>query len=262
MGQSLDPNEVMWNRMTAETLRTKAEEGAMVLLPVASTEQHGPHLATGVDTFLCTEACRRTALEIAEHHPVVVAPCVWMGLAEHHMEFGGTFTVSLRTWHSLLEDLCRSIQRHGFPKIAIVNGHGGNMSALNALTTDLTRDLGIPIATTTYLIPTSHAGELVDILEDQTGVIHACEAETSMMMRAHPDLVERSRLEEATGLNSSMSDVLEPAVHRWHSFMELTPSGVLGDARRSSPEKGEMLFYVMAKSLANALLDETLWPEA
>ena len=53
MPQSLDPNEVMWNRMTAETLRGKADEGAMVLLPVASTEQHGPHLATGVDTFLC-----------------------------------------------------------------------------------------------------------------------------------------------------------------------------------------------------------------
>lgn len=261
MGQSLDPNEVMWNRMTAETLRAKADEGAMVLLPVASTEQHGPHLATGVDTFLCTEACRLTALELANSHPVVVAPCVWMGLAEHHMEFGGTFTLSLRTWHSLLEDLCRSIQRHGFKKIAIINGHGGNISALNALTTDLTRDLGMSIATTTYLIPAMNAGELVDILEDQTGVIHACEAETSMMMHACPDLVEHSRLNEATGLNSSMSEVLEPPVHRWHSFKELTSTGVLGDARRSTAEKGEKLFDVMAKSLARALLDEKLWPE-
>ena len=262
MSQSLDPNEVMWNRMTAETLRGKASEGAMVLLPVASTEQHGPHLATGVDTFLCTEACRLTALELKASHPVVVAPCVWMGLAEHHMEFGGTFSLSLRTWHSLLEDLCRSIQRHGFTKIAIINGHGGNMSALNALTTDLTRDLGISVATTTYLIPASHAGKLVDILEDQTGVIHACEAETSMMMHAHPDLVEHSRLEDATGHNSSMSDVLEPPIHRWHSFKELTPSGVLGDARRSTPEKGDRLFKVMAETLAEALLDEKLWPAA
>ena len=104
-------------------------------------------------------------------------------------------------------------------------------------------------------------GKLADILEDQTGVIHACEAETSMMMHAHPDLVEHSRLSEAMGLNSSMSEVLEPPVHRWHSFKELTPSGVLGDARRSTPEKGQKLFDVMAKSLAKALLADDLWPE-
>ena len=60
---------------------------------------------------------------------------------------------------------------------------------------------------------------------------------------------------------STMADVLEPPVHRWHSFKELTASGVLGDARRASPEKGEQLFDVMAKSLAKALLHEDLWPQ-
>src|SRR5271166_5539401 len=69
--------EVLWNRMTAEELRRRAEENAIVLLPVASTEQHGPHLATGVDTFLGGEGCRRTALIVARSRSIVVAPVVW-----------------------------------------------------------------------------------------------------------------------------------------------------------------------------------------
>src|SRR5215510_9391546 len=73
--------EVLWNRMTAEELRQKAVDDAIVLLPVASTEQHGPHLATGVDAFLGGEGCQRTAELVAKQKPVVVAPTVWMGLA-------------------------------------------------------------------------------------------------------------------------------------------------------------------------------------
>lgn len=259
MSSRIDPNEVEWNRMTAETLRERAANDAIVLLPVASTEQHGPHLVTGVDTFLCGEACRQTAIKVAASRPIVVTPTVWMGLAEHHMEFGGTFTVSLRTWHALLQDLCESIGRAGFKKILIVNGHGGNISALSALTTDLTRDLGLDIATTTYLIPASVTGAVGEILEDQDGVIHACEAETSMMMASHPDLVEHSRLSEAHGENLSMGAVLHPPIAKWHSFKELTPSGVLGDARRSSPQKGKQLYEVMADELAKELIAGRPW---
>ena len=133
--------EVLWNRMTAAELRRAADKGAIVLLPVASTEQHGPHLATGVDTFLGGEVCRRTAELVAKQKPVVVAPTVWMGLAEHHVAYGGTFSVSIATYHALLRDLCDAILRAGFKKIMIVNSHGGNSAALTALTTDLSREL-------------------------------------------------------------------------------------------------------------------------
>src|SRR5580704_7130606 len=109
--------EILWNRMTAEALRDRAAEGAIVLLPVASTEQHGPHLATGVDDYLCGEACRRAAALVVKERPVVVAPTLWCGLAEHHVAFGGTFTLSLSTYYALLRDLCQSILRAGFEKI-------------------------------------------------------------------------------------------------------------------------------------------------
>ena len=88
--------EVLWNRMTAEELRQKAVDDAIVLLPVASTEQHGPHLATGVDAFLGGEGCLRTAKIVARNRPIVVAPVVWMGLAEHHVAFWrDLFTLTL-----------------------------------------------------------------------------------------------------------------------------------------------------------------------
>ena len=249
--------EILWNRMTAETLRGRAAEGAIVLLPVASTEQHGPHLATGVDDYLCSEACRRAAALVVKTRPIVVAPTLWCGLAEHHVAFGGTFTLSLSTYYALLRDLCQSILRAGFEKILIVNGHGGNIAALNAFTTELARELKAPIATTTYIM--GGLEETKAILEDQEGIQHACEGETSMMMAMKPDLVDHSRLPDAHGASLGLSAALARPIHVWKSFKELTPSGVMGDARRSTPAKGEAILDACAKGIADRLLKGEPW---
>ena len=251
--------EVLWNHMTAEELQKKAAENAIVLLPVASTEQHGPHLATGVDTFLGGEGCRRTATIVARSRPIVVAPVVWMGLAEHHVAFGGTFTLSLSTYHSLLKELCGSILRAGFKKIMIVNSHGGNIAALNTLTTDLAHELGAPIATTTlYNLP--HAsGAYAAVLEDQKGVRHACEAETSMMLAAFADCVRDDRIPEAFSQASLGELGMAPPLNLWRSFRELTPNGVIGDARKASATKGEKLLDIAAELLAAKLIAGEPW---
>ena len=253
--------ELFWDRLKAADLVDLARRDAIVLLPVASTEQHGPHLATGTDVILCTEACRRAAALVqGRGKPIVVAPTVWMGLAEHHVEFGGSFTVSLSTWHALLRDLCKAILRAGFKKVLIVNGHGGNVSALNALTVELTRETGAPIATTNYL---AFAEEVLsDILEDQRGVQHACEGETSMMMAVSPDLVDQVEIATAVGPQASLSSALARRIHVWKSFRNLTPSGVMGDARRSSADKGERLLNAAAGKLAESLLTGDPWRES
>lgn len=129
----VDAAEHAWNRMTAQTLQERARQGATVLLPIGSTEQHGPHLPTGTDDFLATEICRRVAVLLEPEHPVVITPPVWCGLAEHHMAFGGTFSLTLGTLHALLRDLCSSILRAGFRNVLIVNGHGGNIPGLTAI---------------------------------------------------------------------------------------------------------------------------------
>jgi creatinine amidohydrolase len=251
--------EVLWNRMTAEELRQKAEENAIVLLPVASTEQHGPHLTTGVDTFLGGEGCRRVATIVARTRSVVVAPVLWMGLAEHHVAYGGTFSLSISTYHSLLRELCGSILRAGFKKILIVNSHGGNIAALNALTTDLARELRAPIATTTLYALPHESGAYAEILEDQKGVRHACEAETSMMLAAFADCVRRDRISEAFGPMGGRELGVAASLNLWHSFKELTPSGVLGDARKASVVKGEKLLDIAAELLAAKLVAGEPW---
>lgn len=249
--------EILWNRLSAAALRELATQDAIVLLPVASTEQHGPHLATGVDDLLCSEVCRRTAAALAPSCPVVVAPTVWCGLAEHHVLFGGTFTLSLATYYALLRDLCGSILRAGFRRIVIVNGHGGNIQALGTFVGELTRELNAPIAVTTYFMEGQAA--MATILDDQDGVMHACEAETSMMMAAHPDLVDPGRLGEAHGPGFDIMGSLVPSLKRFHSFAELTPSGVAGDARKASAEKGEKLLAACASALAARLRAGEPW---
>jgi len=141
---------VMWKFLTAADLRAKAQAGAIVVLPVASMEQHGPHLPVGVDTILTEAVCRSAAESIAADTPVVVAPTLWCGMAEHHMAFGGTFTFDIPTYRAVLLCLLKSVERHGFSRVLIVNGHGGNIAALSAFLPDIARETGLKMRVTTY----------------------------------------------------------------------------------------------------------------
>ena len=235
--------EIDWNRLTAAALRSLAEQGAIVLLPVASTEQHGPHLPTGVDDMLVTAVCRRAARLLAPATPAVVAPTVPFGLADHHLAFGGTFSLSLATYHALLRDLCRSVLRAGFCKLVLVNGHGGNIAGVSAIATELTREFNAPVATATYF--TVAAGEIAAVLEDQAGVMHACEAETSMMM--------------AHGPAFDIAASLMPTLKRSMPFDQGTASGVAGDARRATAAKGEALLEACAAALSARLRAGEPW---
>jgi len=154
--------------------------------------------------------------------------------------------------------LGRSVAQAGLRKLVIVTSHGGNSAALSALTTDLARELKAPIGTTSvYALPHKH-GSFAPVLEDQKGVRHACEAETSMMMAAFPDCVRKDKLAEAFGPNDLESPTTQPLLI-WKSFKDVTPSGVMGDARRASAEKGETLLTIAAKLLADELISGAPW---
>ncbi len=251
--------EVLWNRMTAEELRQKAVDDAIVLLPVASTEQHGPHLATGVDTFLGGEGCQRTAQDCCARAANrgrargVDGTCgAPRGLRRDF--FSITLDVSLPAQGALRIDLAG-----GFQEILIVNSHGGNVAALNALTTDLAHELGAPIATTTLYSLPHESGAYAEILEDQTAVRHACEAETSMMLASFADCVRSERIAEAFGPMGTREIGMAPPLNLWRSFKELTPGGVLGDARKASAKKGDKLLDIAAELLAAKLVAGEPW---
>jgi len=247
---------VMWKELTAEDLRQKAAANAIVVLPVASMEQHGPHLPVGVDTFLCEAVCREGAELAVNDVPVVVAPTLWCGMAEHHMAYGGTFTFDIPTYQAVLLSFLKSIARHGFKRVFIVNGHGGNIAALNSFLPDFSRETNLKLYATTYFELSKD--DLAQFLDDQKSVHHACEVETSMMMVVAPETVKHDRLPQAYGMLNGDPRKAYPAA-RFQSFKDLTESGVVGDARRASADKGQKLLNVCAEGLAATLKNREMW---
>lgn len=252
--------EVQWGRLRADQLRERAQHDAVVVLPLGAMEQHGPHLPVQVDTVLVGEIAERAALQVADRAPVVVLPTLWCSLSEHHMPFGGTVTLSFATLDALIGDVVRSVVRHGFRRIFLLNGHGGNRSAINVITDRLTIELQIPMACATYWGLAAHG--TATVLEAQESIHHACEAETSMMWALHPDLVHEPAVAAAGGeIVTTASGIagIEPAVYRWRSFPSRTETGAIGVPGAATAEKGEALLDGIAAGLAAALMDQRLW---
>jgi creatinine amidohydrolase len=251
--------ETEWRKLRADELRERARQDAIVILPVASLEQHGPHLPVEVDSMLGETVAARAAARLdARGTPVVVLPVLWTGLSEHHMSFGGTVTLDNATFAAVIEGVVRSVLRHGFRRIVLLNAHGGNENALRSITDDLTPKLGVPIVQFTYWY--AAAAAIAKILETQGGLQHACEAETAMMMAVRPDLVSIDRIPLAkANTTPDVSDVVGGGVYRWRAIGSRSGSGVIGNPEAASAEKGERLFAAIADALATKLANPELW---
>ncbi len=252
-------DQVEWRKLRAEQLRDKARANAMVILPIASLERHGPHLPVEVDSILGETVAIRTARKVAARgHPTLVLPVIWTGLSEHHMSFGGTVTLDISTFAALIEGVCRSVRRHGFQRIVLLNAHGGNENALRTVTDELTPKLGVPIVQFTYWY--AAAAAIARILETQGGLMHACEAETSMMLAVRPELVAMDRVGLARANSTpELADVVGGGVYRWRSIGARSSSGVIGNPAAASAEKGERLFEAIADAVADKLSNPELW---
>jgi creatinine amidohydrolase len=248
-----------WRKLRADQLREQARTDAIVILPIAAIEQHGPHLPVEVDSMLGETVAARTAEKLqAAGEEVLVLPVLWTGLSEHHMSFGGTITLDNATFAAVVEGVIRSILRHGFRRIVLLNAHGGNESALRTIADDLTPKLGVPIVQFTYWYAAAVA--IAKILETQGGLQHACEAETAMMMAVRPDLVAEDRIPLAkSNATPDLSDVVGGGVYMWRSIGSRSGSGVIGNPEAASKEKGEALFDVISTALAEKLRNRQLW---
>jgi len=241
-------------------LRALAAENAVVILPIASIEQHGPHLPTMTDTRLGYEVNIRAARLCGPARKVVVTPVVWSGLSEHHMPFGGTLTVSHATFRALIRDLIESITRHGFRHILISNSHGGNMIAMQQICDELAPQVDAVLVGTTYV---TEAGETLSRhLQDQPGVMHAGEAETSMMLAVEPGLVDTSDLAALVdGMDGAGFLKAGKAAYRWRPFSHITGNGMAGNPARATAQKGEAMLDAGAEALAALILDPATWAD-
>ena len=251
--------ETDWSRLRAPQLRELASKDAVVIVPIGSTEQHGPHLPTQVDCLLVGEVARRAAARAYATIPTLVTPTIWSGLAEHHMSLGATLSVDFQTFFALVRGICRSLVRHGFRNVLLLNGHGGNIAALTVAVNELAVELDAPIATATYFILAQQ--EIANILETQKQVRHACEAETSMVLALAPELVDMSLVEAAVGPTSrEVPEVTgTEASIRWRSFKSRTSHGAIGDPRTASAAKGEQLLDAAADAVVRLVTNKAFW---
>lgn len=252
-------SEVEWARLKAHDLRRLAEEDAVVILPIASIEQHGPHLPVMTDTRLGREVAVQAARRAYPTRPTVVTPVVWCGLSEHHMPFGGTLILSHDTFRRVVRDLVTALTRHGFRHILISNSHGGNAIAMQQICDELSSQTEAILVGTTY--PSEMGVALADILEDQAGMQHACEAETSMMMAVEPDLVDTSDLGNIGTTGDAQFLRAGKASYRWRPFASKTADGVAGRPAKASAEKGRRIIDAAADALAALITDPATWAE-
>lgn len=216
----------------------------LAVLPVGSTEQHGPHAPLGVD-YMTAEAIADAGVEdyAADFDgEAVVGPTIPVGIAEEHRDFDGTLWVSEDTFRAYVRETIESLVHHGFDRVVVVNGHGGNVDALRECCGRISRTGDAYAVAYTWFdaVATEELG-------------HGGPAETSFMRYLRPELVHEDRTETAA----------EGAAEQWGEWLngtnlaydsaEFTESGVVGDPRNGSEELGEELLSEAAEALSELL---------
>jgi len=189
---------MIWSESTREELQA-ALPGSVVVLPTAATEQHGPHLATGHDTFTVTEIAHQSAAAAGSTASIVLAPTLSFGSSHHHLPFGGTLSLSTETYSRVVRDLVDSMIGGGARRVFLLNGHGGNQE-LNqlvardvALAQPVDRPLAIGAASYWQLAAASLAAD--PALEGVPAPGHAGRFETATMLAMATERVREPRAE-------------------------------------------------------------------
>ena len=243
--------EHLIERMTWEEVDARIRAGVdAVLIPIGTTEQHGPHMPLDTDCVIARALATRAA-ELGETEGVslLVAPTLNVTLSWYHMQFPGSVRLSTTTFLQVFREVCDSLVQHGLGNLVAVNGHGGNIAALT-------------VAVNHYFETTGRRVFLVqwwdlaaDVLSDVEGpMIHAEEAETSLALA----LGQRVLMERATRDAWDRGQAVKDAGFPWTSYgqygmrhagpkvvvpmdmlRDITGSGVVGDATRARADTGQ-----------------------
>lgn len=211
-----------------------ASRECVVLIPTGSLEQHGPHLPLFTDTLLASAAA--SAVENRLPSKVLLTPAIWLGASTHHLKFAGSLSATTQSYLVSLQAVVRSLTPHGFHKFFALNGHGGNTELNGIALRELkAEDPRLTLGHAGYF---SYGADVAaKVMEGPFKHIrHACEAEASLMLYLHPELVRTDLLRD-DGL------VPEPPIANViHHFDEMTEMGSFGYATRATAEKGKAIF--------------------
>jgi len=226
-----------------------------VVLPVAAVEQHGRHLPVFTDSMLLGEVVRRASDRLGDR--VAWAPLLWLGNSHHHLDFPGTLSAAPRTYLDVLGDLIDNMVVHGFRRIVLLNGHGGNIVPASQAVFEARqkyRERGdlLLLSATYWTLGARPKDAEPSFVQDRMG--HACEWETSMILALAPKLV---------GPTGGISPVpfgnpFEPGSRGWIT-KERSEPGHIGDPGQASKTKGEALFGLFSQDVVTYLERVIAW---
>jgi creatinine amidohydrolase len=255
-----------WN--TRDFSRCEAEgtlEQLIAVLPVAATEQHGPHLPLKVDSTLVDGVIAAALPHLAADLPALFLPTQAVGLSPEHARFAGTLTLKAETTIRLWTDIAESVAASGVKKLVLLNSHGGQVGVMDIVARDLRARLGMLVYSVNWFgLPLlGPNGEDVNALfsahEHRFG-IHAGEIETSMMLALAPELVEMGQAQDFASTSEDRAQKFailgngKSAKLGWQ-MQDYNPQGAVGNAANASADKGRAVLNAAGSALARLLAE-------
>ena len=230
----------------------------IAVLPLAATEQHGPHLPVGTDVMITQAYLARVRELLPDGIPATFLPLQPVGISTEHIGYPGTLTlpldIALKTWMALGE----SVARAGIKKLVMVTSHGGNSAAMTLVAQDLRAQHGLLAVTTGW----SRFGAPEGLFsgEELRHGIHGGAVETSIMLARYPEAVRTNKIADFHPSSVAMEkeyrwlSTQRPAPFAWQT-QDLHSSGGVGNATSASAEKGERLLAHGARAFCELLAE-------
>jgi len=256
MTSTLPPRD--WTAIHWPDLAEGAAARWIAVLPLAATEQHGPHLPLGTDVMIGAAYLARVQELLPAAIPATFLPLQPVGISTEHIDFPGTLTlptkVALNSWMALGE----SVARAGVGKLVMVTSHGGNSATMQLVAQDLRAQHKMLVVTTSWSRFGTPDG-LFDADELRHG-IHGGAVETSIMLAKYPQHVRKDAIADFKPASVQIEkdhrflSTQRPAPFAWQA-QDLNPGGAIGDATKASAEKGEQLIEHGARAFCELLAD-------
>ena len=254
-----------WSDLSTADFASLDRARAIAVLPVAATEQHGPHLPLSVDTDIVDGVVAAALPHIAPDLPALFLPTQAVGFSPEHTRFAGTLTLKAETLMRVWTEIGECVAASGVRKLVLFNSHGGQVGALDLVARDLRARLGLLVYSVNWFhLPLLDAqGQDVNArfsAEEHRFGIHAGDVETSLMLALRPGQV---RMERAGYFRSSSQDRAErfatlgngkSAKLGW-MMQDYNPEGAVGHAAAATAEKGQALLDAAGRALARLLAE-------